>query len=186
MALAIGCFLQTTTAQRQIPAFTKPTDAYDLNRRDMEKLLAPARKKLRQKNIPFDPYITIEGDWRKQIDPALWAMPEMKRNLHVTGSMKGIYLADILLVDEKVRLEGDTILIIRELAPVDENRNLTIRGDGNLFMFFVGDQRKIRGRSWRGEIGIETRGKCAAMGMSGNGYYLHIKCRDMIGTTVNR
>jgi hypothetical protein len=181
MIVAVGCLLQTTTAQHQIPAFTKPRDAYDLSRRNMEKLLAPARKKLRQKNIPFDPYITIEGDWRKQIDPALWAMPEMKRNLRVTGSMKGIYLADTLLVDEKVRLKGDTILIIRELAPDDENRNLTIRGDGNLFMFFVGDQKKVRARSWRGEIGIETTGKCATMGMSGNGYYIHVKCHETIG-----
>jgi hypothetical protein len=183
IVLAVACFPRVVEAQRQIPPFTRPTDALEFHRKEMEKLLAPVRKKLREKKIPFDPYISIEGDWRKKIDPALFALPEMKRNLRVTGPMKGIYLADTLLVGENVKLKGDTILIVKEFAPDDENRDFKISGNGNLFMFFVGDQKKIRPRRRRGEIAIETTGHCAAMGVSANGYFLHMKCRDQIGWT---
>ena len=143
----------------------------------LKKLLAPARKTLRKKGIPFDPYITIQDDWRTLIDPALLNLLEMKRNLRVTEPLKGIYLAQTLLVGETVRLKGNTIIIIGELAPDDETLNLGIRGEGDFFMFIVNKPNRTGRRPLRGSINIETTGHCVVFGLSPTHYPFHIKCK---------
>jgi hypothetical protein len=143
----------------------------------LKTLLAPARKTLLKAGIPFDPYITIQDDWRSLIDPALLNLPEMKRNLRVTESLKGVYLAHTLLVGESIRLKGNTILIIGELSPDDENLRLNIRGEGNFFMFIVNKPKSTGRRPLRGSINIEATGHCAIFGLSPTHYAFRFVCK---------
>jgi hypothetical protein len=169
--------LKPTREPTPVPQITHSYAASPYAVEYLKKLLAPARKTLRKEGIPFDPYITIQDDWRTLIDPVFLNLPEMKRTLRVTEPMKGIYLAQTLLVGETVRLKGNTILIIGELAPDDENLNLEIRGQGDFFMFIVNKPKRTGTRPLRGSINIETTGHCAVFGLSATHYPFHIKCK---------
>ena len=166
-----------TGEPKQTPQVTHSYAASPFAVEHLKRLLAPARTTLRKHGIPFDPYITIQDDWRTLIDPVLWTLPDMKRNLRVTDSLEGVYLANTLLVEETVRLKGNTVLIIKELAPDDENLKLDIRGEGDFFMFLVSKPKSTNRRALRGSINIETTGQCAVIGLSPTHYPFRIKCK---------
>jgi hypothetical protein len=150
---------------------------------------------LKQKKIPFDPNIVVEAGWQQRIDPALLDLPEIKKNLRVSEPLKGVYLANILLVGGDVRLNGDAVLLIKELAPDDENRDLKISGRGDLFMFIIGTGKEIRTRgeardlgsivgkkevqargNARGVITVHTEGRCLVVGFP-QSYLVTVSCR---------
>jgi hypothetical protein len=176
--VALGLWLlQATAAQSPTPSVKSPTDAERQRQQRLKNLLEPAKKQLEKVGIPFDPFITIDDDWRERIDPEIWKLPEMKKNLRVTESLHGIYLADTLLVGERVKLDGNTVLIVRELTPDDENRNLDISGHGDFYLFIIGEPRRVRFRGIRGVISVATTGRCAIVGSVG-GYSATFRCSE--------
>ena len=169
IVVCIVCLsLHLAMAQRPFPPLESDPDL-------AKELPATAHKKLKQKKIPFDPNMVVKDGWRQRIDPALWDVPELNRNLRVNEPMEGVYLANLLMVGEDVKLKGDTLLLIKELAPDDENRNLKISGKGDFFIFIVGPEKKIRLRGPRGKILIQTTGRCFVAGFP-QGYEVLITC----------
>jgi len=138
-------------------------------------LLTKARKTLEKKKIPFDPNIVLHEDWKERIDPALWDLPEMKENKRVNQPLEGVYVANLLMVGEEIKLKGDTVLLIKELAPDNENRDLKISGKGDFFMFLVGKDKRIRLTGLRGRIMVFTADRCFAAGVP-QGYTFVMAC----------
>ena len=133
------------------------------------KLLAPAVKMLKAQGVPFDPKLLLSDDWRSQLEPALIGMPRMGETVRVTEPMRGVYMAGILLLPEHISLEGDTLILTRELAPDDENSTISITGDHQLFIFNIGDNKKfaamLRNKSRSELLNIYVKAPCAVVGI---------------------
>lgn len=138
-------------------------------------LLTKARKTLEKRKIPFDPNLVLGDDWKDRIDPALWDLPEIKENKRVNQPLEGVYVANLLMVGEEIKLKGDTLLLIKELAPDDENRDLRISGKGDFFMFLLGKDKRIRITRTRGRIIVMTADRCFAAGVP-QGYTFIMGC----------
>lgn len=155
----------------------QPPPMPEREKRMVRALLKTARIMLRNQKVPFDPDLVVEDEWRAKIDPALFTMPEMQTMRRVTEPMRGVYIANVLLVPEQLTLTGDTVILVRELAPDDENRELMISGDGELFVFIIGDGKKFDFRNGpRGRITLKTTAPCSFVGMS-QGYLLNMRCQ---------
>ena len=157
-----------STAQRVFPPLESDPNL-------ARELFSAALKKLQQKKIPFDPHIVVKDGWRERIDSKLWDLPDIKKNLRVSQPMEGLIIANLLMVGEAIKLKGDTLLLINELAPDDENRDLKISGKGDFFMFIVAREKRLRFRGIRGTIWIQTTGRCLVAGRP-QGYTVIIAC----------
>ncbi len=136
----------------------------------MQKLLAPAFKMLKAERVPFDPKLLLGEDWRSQLEPELARMPAMSETVRITVPMKGVYLAGTLVLPEHISLKGDTFILTRELAPDDENSEISITGDYRLFIFNIGDSKKfaamLRNKSHGQFLNIHVEAPCAVVGIA--------------------
>ncbi|MGE0885093.1 MAG: collagen-like protein [Blastocatellales bacterium] len=85
---------------------------------------------LYEKGVPFDPYILLEDDWKKKLEPILDQMPEMKEVRYHTKPLQGVQFADTLYLPEKVILSGDTVILANKV--VFEGKNTLIKGPHNI------------------------------------------------------
>jgi hypothetical protein len=94
--------------------------------------------------------------------------------------MKGVYMAGILLLPEEVTLEGETVIITRELAPNDENSTINISGDHALYIFNIGDPRRyaamVKSRSASELLNISVDAPCYLVGIEPI-YRARVRCR---------
>jgi hypothetical protein len=107
-------------------------------------VLRPALKMLKEKKVPFNPQLLLDDQWREELKAAFEQMPEMRQELHVTAPLSGVYFAGTMLMPEQVTLAGDTVIIVHDLAPEDENTTITISGAARLVIFVVGDPKQYR------------------------------------------
>src|ERR1043166_6394762 len=114
-----------------------PTQAERL--RSGHERLALAFDLLRERGVPFDPELLIDDNWRSEIEPALRLMPEMRETRKLDRVAKGVYLADTVLVPQRVALAGDTFILCRDFAAEDENTTIKISGHHSLFIYVIGD-----------------------------------------------
>ena len=83
----------------------------DRRRKDFEK----AKSILVDKHVPFDPEILLTTHWRRTLKPAFDQMPELQEVRRGTRRLKGVQMAHTLYLPEKVQLEGDTVILVRNL-----------------------------------------------------------------------
>jgi hypothetical protein len=100
-------------------------------RRDFEK----AKNLLNSKNVPFDPETLLTPHWRKSLKATFDQMPELQEIRRGNNRMKGVQLAHTLYLPEKVELEGDTVVLVRNL--IFEGREAVIRGPFNVYLYPV-------------------------------------------------
>jgi hypothetical protein len=129
----------------------------------------PAFKMLKAKGVPFDPNLLLQEDWRTLIEPALAQMPEMKTTIHAKDAMKGVYLADTLLLPEHIKLAGETVILVRELSPEDENKRITIEGDYLFVIYVIEDNKQFAAMAKNGGndiLNIYLKAPCAIVGIA--------------------
>ncbi|HET8671594.1 MAG TPA: hypothetical protein VFM05_13470, partial [Candidatus Saccharimonadales bacterium] len=97
---------------------------HDRRRANFEK----ARNLLIEKNVPFDPELLLTPHWRKTLRTTFDRMPELNQVRRGTDRLKGVQLAHTLYLPEKVRLEGDTVILVT-LPVMPVIRGGTIRID---------------------------------------------------------
>ena len=97
---------------------------------------------LRARGVPFDPELLIDLDWRSELAPALELMPEMRDTLHLKGALKGVYLADTVLLADHLTLAGDTFILARDFGPEEENTAIDIAGPHSIFIYVIDDPKK--------------------------------------------
>jgi hypothetical protein len=135
--------------------------------------------------VPFDPKTLMQSDWRERLAPTFSLMPELQRTVRASDSLSGVYIADVLLLPEYIELKGDTVILMHQIAPDDENFDVKIEGHYALFIFTIGESTKmfrIKNESGlRGTISIHTSGHCLFRGQAWLFSRIHYSC---IGTSV--
>jgi hypothetical protein len=105
---------------------------------------APARKILKDANVPFDPDILLSWNWRQKLHPTALQMPEMRSTLRADSKLQGLIIADTLVLPEKVQLTGDLVILADTI--VFEGYDTEIRGLGkNIYVFPFKDTFHIKG-----------------------------------------
>ncbi|MDQ3800648.1 MAG: hypothetical protein M3384_14460, partial [Acidobacteriota bacterium] len=128
-----------------LTSIVSPDDKKNKTGRDSEesrKHFEPAKKLLLARGVPFDPEALLLPDWREKIAPSLAQMNEMQTTLRAGDSVKGVLIADTLILPEKVTLTGDTVILAKTL--VFEGKSVEIKGIGkNVYVFPVEANRHL-------------------------------------------
>ena len=106
---------------------------HDRRRANFEK----ARNLLIEKNVPFDPELLLTPHWRKTLRTTFDQMPELNQVRRGTDRLKGVQIAHTLYLPEKVRLEGDTVILVRNL--IFEGHEAVIRGPFNIYAYPIAE-----------------------------------------------
>ncbi len=93
------------------------------------------RELLIAKNVPFDPEILLDDNWRSKLNTTLRQMPEMQVGRVGDNKLSGVQLADTLYLPEKVELTGNTVILVRRLY--FDGQNALIKGPYDLHLFVV-------------------------------------------------
>lgn len=93
------------------------------------------RDLLLRKGVPFDPDELLDRGWQAKLSPKPAAMPEVQVSRRPGKRLKGVQLADILYLPEKVELTGDTVILAGQV--VFEGRDAAIGGHFNVYFFPV-------------------------------------------------
>src|SRR5438067_2575586 len=68
----------------------------------VRRVFKPAKDLLEQKGVPFEAEILLDADWRAKLDPIFARMPEMQVERRLGKELRGVQLADVLYLPEKV------------------------------------------------------------------------------------
>ena len=110
-----------------------PRTKEDRRRKDFER----AQSLLVNKRVPFDPEILLTEDWRNKLKSTFDQMPELQEVRRGTNRLKGVEIAHTLYLPEKVSLEGDTVIIARNL--IFDGNEAVIRGPFNISVYPIDD-----------------------------------------------
>jgi len=120
--------------QFQQPAVKVPSqDEYERQRR----LFKPAKELLDQKGVPFEAETLLDPEWRTKLYPVFNQMREMQIERRLGKELKGVQLADVLYLPEKVNITGDTVIIAQRI--VHEGADVVIKGPHNIYIFPIED-----------------------------------------------
>jgi hypothetical protein len=145
-----------------------------------KKVIKPALEMLKDRGVSFDPNVLLEDEWRPKLEGAFAQMPELQKEMRITSPMKGLYLAGKILLPPRVDLNGDTVMLVREFAPVDENSSIWITGKHRLVIFVIGDPSRPQPRPARFTdkfLRIEVSGACGLSGIPVS-FNLNVQCPD--------
>jgi hypothetical protein len=92
-----------------------------------------ARALLLKKGVPFDPNALRDPHWRKKLAQKLAAMPEMQLIKRGGKRLKDVVVAHTLYLPEKIELEGDTVLLVKNL--LFEGRDALIKGHHSIYVY---------------------------------------------------
>jgi hypothetical protein len=92
-----------------------------------------AKSLLVARSVPFDPEILLTPHWRKTLKATFDQMPELQEVRRGAGRLKGVEMAHTLYLPERVRLEGDTVILVRNL--IFEGNDAVIRGPFNIYVY---------------------------------------------------
>lgn len=104
-----------------------------------------AQKLLTDAKVPFDPEILLEGEWRKTLRRTLDQMPELQTIKRGSDRLKGVQLAHTLYLPNRVTLQGDTVILVRNL--VLDGQDAVIRGPFGIYVFPI-DQVGLLGMTY--------------------------------------
>jgi hypothetical protein len=113
----------------------------DRRRKDFER----AQSLLVNEGVPFDPEILLKEDWRTTLKSTFDQMPELQQVRRGTERLKGVEIAHTLYLPAKVRLEGDTVIIARNL--IFDGDEAVIRGPFSISVYPI-DQAGLLGSSF--------------------------------------
>jgi len=95
--------------------------------------IAPAKKLLDAKGVPFSAESLLRPDWKTTLGPVLTQMPEMQVSRSVGNHIDRVQMADTLYLSENVKVTADTVIIARKI--VFEGRDAVIKGPHNVYYF---------------------------------------------------
>ncbi len=124
---------QVAAQQQASPDRTKGSLSPSERHARMVENFKPARDLLEQKGVPFEPEVLLNPNWQKHLALKFALMPEMQMVRRLGKRFKGVQLADILYLPEKVELSGDTVILANQV--IFEGRDAVIKGNYNVYFF---------------------------------------------------
>lgn len=94
-----------------------------------------SRSLLLAAGVPFEPNDLLEKNWRGRLASKFAAMPEMSRSRRLSPRLAGAYIGDTLFLPEKMRADGDVVIIARKI--VYDGQNVEIVAPGHDVSAFV-------------------------------------------------
>lgn len=104
-----------------------------VDREKLKKDFAPGRALLQKKGVGFEPDELLDPDWRKKLAPKLAQLPELYVTRQGAKRIKGVQLADVLYLPEKLEITGDTVILAKQV--IFEGRDVVIKGNYNIYFF---------------------------------------------------
>ncbi|MGE3468042.1 MAG: hypothetical protein AB7J13_14065 [Pyrinomonadaceae bacterium] len=131
--LGIGIFMVSGVVSGLLEKPTKIEAQVHLSPRDRKDRAAfqPIRTKLEEKRVPFDPEILLDRTGPEAVRRVAHQIPEMRQKRFLGEKVKGIQMADPLLLPERVELIGDTLLLAKRI--IFEGNNVVIKGHHNIY-----------------------------------------------------
>jgi hypothetical protein len=103
---------------------------------EIKKSFEPAKKMLLEYGVTFDPEILLQPDWREKLSLNLSQMTEAQTTLRTSDKVKGVVIADTVILPEQVKLTGDLVIIADRI--VFEGKESSMKGLGkNVYVFPV-------------------------------------------------
>src|SRR5215212_1404053 len=93
----------------------------------------PAREMLQRKGVPFDPDTMLDPDWKEKLARQFDEMPELQTVREPGRRLKGVHMAGILYLPEKVQVDGDLVILARQV--IFEGKDAVIKGNHNVYFF---------------------------------------------------
>jgi hypothetical protein len=93
-----------------------------------------AKNMLLAQNVPFDPNVLQQIDWRQQLKTTLNNMPEMQQDRFERKYLRGAYFANTLHLPEIVETTGDVLILARHTVFAGTRPVIRARGDIHLFL----------------------------------------------------
>jgi hypothetical protein len=106
-----------------------------VDREKLKKDFAPGRALLQKKGVGFDPDELLDPDWRKKLAPKLAQLPELYVTRLGSKQIKGVQLADVLYLPEKLEITGDTVILAKQV--IFEGRDAVLKGNHNVYFFAI-------------------------------------------------
>jgi hypothetical protein len=100
---------------------------------EARKTFKKGRELLLDYGLPFEPNELLEANNKDKVLHKLELLPEFKNSEQGGKRIKGVKIADTLYLPENVKLEGDTVIIVRFL--IFEGKDVLIRGNYDLHVF---------------------------------------------------
>ena len=83
--------------------------------RGMVEKFSKGKDLLVKHGVPFNPYVLLTDNWRKTLQPHFNSYPEFRKNRQEKGRLSGVIIANTLSLPEFVELDGDTVIIARNI-----------------------------------------------------------------------
>lgn len=104
------------------------------------KIVQAVVKLLREKRVPFDPYLLFSRGWKEKLRPSLSQMPEMNSNRLLVDKLEGVQIAGELRLAEKLELTGDAVILTNRI--VLAGKDVKIKGLHSLYVFVMDSVQK--------------------------------------------
>src|SRR5262249_45019009 len=101
-----------------------------------EKVIASVTAQLLDYNVPFDPSILFANNWKEKLTEAFALMPEAQVDRFYTGPMKGLVVANELILSNRINLTGNTIILAKSIKYNGDD--ITIKGPYGFHLFVTG------------------------------------------------
>src|SRR6185369_14419223 len=93
----------------------------------------PGRDMLQRKGVPFDPNTLLDPDWKEKLARDFDQMPELQTVRQPGKRLKGVQMAGVLYLPEKVEVDGDLVILARQV--IFEGKDAVIKGNHNVYFF---------------------------------------------------
>jgi len=75
----------------------------------------PGHEMLQRKGVPFDPDTLLDPFWKEKLARHFDQMPELRTVRQPGKRLKGVQMAGILYLPEQVELDGDLLILARQV-----------------------------------------------------------------------
>ena len=140
--------------QSQTPKLTPAQQAKLQDAKLMSVHIKKVAKLLEAEGIEIEPQLLFTSNGRKKLRSQLLGIPHMYLSTVHSGRLHGVVMADTLTLPEKVKIEGDTVIIARRVNFT--GRAPTIKGPHDLHLFALDSATFVNGRET--VVTIDTSG----------------------------
>lgn len=108
---------------------------------------AISRDVLIRESVPFEPEELLAPDWKERLEPKFSTMPQLAERREIsTERVSGAYIADTLVLPEKIATDGPLVILARHL--VFKGRDVEIDAPGfDVSIFVIESEQKIDKRT---------------------------------------
>ncbi|HKV38328.1 MAG TPA: hypothetical protein VJX67_03880, partial [Blastocatellia bacterium] len=132
-----GSYGSIASAVQQMPSALDPE-----TKNKMAAGFAPMRNLLIREGVPFEPNELLEPGWPLKLWDQLYSMPQLRKDRTVkSGHIAGLYLARTLDLPEKMKGDGDILILARRLIFRGPHVEIIAPGH-NVYVFPVETQEK--------------------------------------------